>query len=260
VLIACWSVKGGSGTTVVAVAHALLAASHARGPVHLAALAGDVPAVLGLAEPAGPGLAEWLASPLPTAVAVAPATGPRRPVGPAAPDGLGLSPTRSAGDPFVVATPGAGGVHLLHRGRGPIPENANGDRLASALAGGPARGPRPAAARAGDATVVVDCGVPRVGTPAWAVAAGAGRSLLVLRPCYLALRRAAETPLRPSSVVLVVEPGRALGRSDVEAVLGVPVAAEIPWDPTIARAVDAGLLASRLPRPLRRALQVGAAA
>jgi hypothetical protein len=80
-------------------------------------------------------------------------------------------------------------------------------------------------------------------------------SLLVLRPCYLALRRAVAAPFRPSGVVLVREPGRALTRRDVEAVLGVPVRAEVDVDPAIARAVDAGLLTARLPRGLERALR-----
>ena len=62
-------------------------------------------------------------------------------------------------------------------------------------------------------------------------------------------------PLRPSAVVLVEEPGRALTNHDVEEIVGVPVTVEIGLDPAIARAVDAGLLASRLPRSLERALR-----
>ena len=83
-------------------------------------------------------------------------------------------------------------------------------------------------------------------------------SLLVLRPCYLALRRALAAPIRPSAVVLVNEPGRALTRRDIEDVLGVPVRAEVDFDPSIARAVDAGLLAGRVPRALERALKEAA--
>lgn len=58
-LLACWAAKGGSGTTVVATALALLLADRSPGGAVLADLAGDVPAVLGRPEPAGPGLAEW---------------------------------------------------------------------------------------------------------------------------------------------------------------------------------------------------------
>jgi hypothetical protein len=60
--------------------------------------------------------------------------------------------------------------------------------------------------------------------------------------------------LRPSGVVLLAEPGRALTRADVAEVVGVPVVAEVALDPAVARAVDAGLLPVRLPRGLARAL------
>lgn len=75
----------------------------------------------------------------------------------------------------------------------------------------------------------------------------APRSLLVTRPCYLALRTATRQRARIDGVILVSEPGRALGARDVESVLGAPVVAEIPVSPQIARVVDAGLLASRVP-------------
>jgi len=83
-------------------------------------------------------------------------------------------------------------------------------------------------------------------------------SLLVLRPCYLALRRATTLTSRPTGIVLVREPGRALGRREVEDVTGVRVMAEVDVEPSIARAVDAGLLASRLPRGLSRPLRAAA--
>lgn len=82
----------------------------------------------------------------------------------------------------------------------------------------------------------------------------ADRRLLVTRPCYLALRRTTITP-RPTAVVLIDEPDRALNARDIEAVLGQPVTATVTYSPTIARAVDAGLLATRLPRELSRALR-----
>ena len=76
------------------------------------------------------------------------------------------------------------------------------------------------------------------------------RTVLVTRPCYLALRAAGRGP-RPDDVVLVSEPGRALGVKEVGVYLGVDVGPIVKWDPAVARAVDAGLLASRLPRTLR---------
>ncbi len=62
-LIACWSPKGGSGTTVVACGlAAVLARSRPSRGALLADLSGDAASVLGMADPPGPGLAEWLAA------------------------------------------------------------------------------------------------------------------------------------------------------------------------------------------------------
>jgi len=63
-LFACWSPKGGSGTTVVAAALGLLLARAAPPGALLADLAGDLPTALGLTvAPTGIGLADWLAAP-----------------------------------------------------------------------------------------------------------------------------------------------------------------------------------------------------
>jgi len=78
----------------------------------------------------------------------------------------------------------------------------------------------------------------------------------VLRPCYLALRRAVSTRLRVDGVILVNEPGRALSKRDVASVLSAPIVAEVELDPRLARVIDAGLLTTRLPssmNPLQRA-------
>ena len=83
----------------------------------------------------------------------------------------------------------------------------------------------------------------------------ADASLVVVRGCYLTLRRAVRAPrplARASGVVLVAEPGRSLGRRDVADVLDRPVLAEVPVRAAIARAVDAGLLPTRLPEVLAR--------
>jgi MinD-like ATPase involved in chromosome partitioning or flagellar assembly len=215
-VIACWSVKGGSGTTVVAAALALRLARSSPSVV-LADLAGDAPAVLGQPEAAGQGLLDWLA---------------------AGPDVAADALDRLALDV-------APGLALLPAGarRGQRSGTAgDGERLVGALA-----------AMRPHRVAVVDCGS-IADDAALGVAAAATRSLLVIRPCFLALRRAVAAPLRPSAVVLVVEPDRTLGAADVEDVLGVPVFA-VPCDPVVARAVDAGLLASRLPRTLDRALR-----
>ena len=216
-LIACWSPKGGSGTTVVACAlAAVLARSGSRQGALLADLSGDAAPVLGVADPPGPGLAEWLA---------------------AGPDVGSVALGRLE----VEVTPGLRLLPWLPPGPEFRPTAGRADALVDALSADP----RP---------VVADCGSAATGA-GLALAAGASVSLLVLRPCYLALRRALAAPVRPSGVVLVTEPRRALGRRDVEEVLGVPVRAEISFDDGVARAVDAGLLARRIPRLLERALR-----
>lgn len=213
-LIACWSVKGGSGTTVVATALALLHSRTTADGAVIADLVGDVPAALGVPEPVGPGVAAWL--------------GAADDVGPEALARL--------------AVPVAPGLHLLPTGS-PTPTSR------------PGRGTALAAALAADTRpVVIDAGSCPVGA-ALDVAAAASVSLLVIRPCFLALRRAVAAAVRPSAVVLVREPGRSLGRRDVEAALQVPVCADIDLEPVVARAVDAGLLAARLPRALAHALR-----
>jgi hypothetical protein len=82
-----------------------------------------------------------------------------------------------------------------------------------------------------------------------------GTTLLVIRPCYLALRQALNRGLCgvASAAVVVSEPGRALDPDDVCAVTGLPVMATVPVRADIARAVDAGVFADRLPEPLATA-------
>ena len=77
--------------------------------------------------------------------------------------------------------------------------------------------------------------------------------LLVTRPCYLALRRAIGVPFVPDHVVLISEHQRCLTERDVSLALALPVTS-VPYDPAIARAIDAGLLAARLPRCLANAI------
>jgi hypothetical protein len=103
--------------------------------------------------------------------------------------------------------------------------------------------------------VVIDAGT---GVPPPALVAAASHNLLVTRPCYLSLRRAVASGVQPGGIVLIHEPGRALATRDVEHALGAPVVAELQYDPAVARAVDAGLLAARLPRSLAQSLRSAA--
>ncbi|MDO8363866.1 MAG: hypothetical protein Q7V88_13280 [Actinomycetota bacterium] len=77
--------------------------------------------------------------------------------------------------------------------------------------------------------------------------------LLVTRPCYVALRRAIGVPFVPDHVVLISEQQRCLTERDVNLALALPVTS-VPYDPAIARAIDAGLIAARLPRCLANAI------
>ncbi len=153
------------------------------------------PAALGLPQPSGPGVRDWL-----TADAGVEA------------DAIGhLSEPASPGLRVVPA--GAGGADRP-------PSRARVELLARTLA-------------EHDTEVVVDLGVPN---PSWQpLLARADTSLLVIRPCYLALRRATTLTWRPTGIVLVREPGRALGRREVEDVTGVRVLAEVEVEPSIAR-------------------------
>lgn len=223
-MLTLWSVKGGSGVTVVAAALAALLGRRGEGDAVLVDLGGDAPAVLGAPEPDGPGLSDWLAA--------------DDAVGPAAIDRL----TRPVAD----------GVELVWRGRRRIGGAERAELLAAHLAG---LG-RP---------VVIDLGslVPPPAADASdevrrILLDRSDRSWLVTRPCFLSLRRALSVGRRPDGVVLVAEDGRALGRTDVEDVLGVPVIATVPVDAAVARAVDAGLLAARLPMAIARPLAAAA--
>jgi hypothetical protein len=212
VLIALWSPKGGSGTSVVAASLALVAAE--RFEARLADLGGDQPAILGLPPllPAVPGLglAAWLAAgasaPTEWLDAMAVPIGPRTSLLPLGDDAPAAAP--EAGAALGVALRD-GGLTVLDSGAG--------------------------ASLAARAAVEV-----------------ADTALIVIRPCYLALHRAvADSRLGPSSgAILVEEPGRALDAGDVAAVLGLPVVARFPVRADIARAVDAGVLRDRLPAPL----------
>jgi len=213
-MIVCWSVKGGSGTTVVASTLALVHAEKSPRGALIVDLAGDVPAVLGLAEPSGIGIDEWFAQ--------------------------NENSSRIALQSIAIQA--TANLQLISRGSGQIIANANFAELAASLA-------------TFDLPVVVDAGCGVVPTE---LLARASSSLLITRPCYLSLRRAAQLNVAPTGVVLINEPGRALGKRDVESVIGAPVIAEITFDATISRAVDAGLLASRLPGMLAKQLSVAA--
>jgi len=211
VLLAVWSPKGGSGTSVVAAAVAVVLSR--RAPARLADLAGDQPAIIGLPPEPCAGLSGWLAA------------GPE-------------APTEALAHLALDAAPG---LALLPFGSGPGPADLRpeaGAALSVSLREGP--------------HTVLDAGVAASVPAAHAAVEVADASVVVVRGCYLALRRAVRAPLvaQAKGAVLVEEPGRVLGAREVAEILGLPVLARFPVRPSIARAVDAGVLVARLPSPL----------
>lgn len=204
--------KGGVGTSVVAAATAL--ESSKRSPTLLIDFGGDLAQVFGLDTDERHGVHDWLAA--------------STDVGVEALDHLIVDISET------LALLPAGSTRP--RGVGP-------ERVVQLV---------DAAIATGRATIA-DVGTIASATDPLAIVCVSGdRTTCVLRACYLALRRFSKLPVLIDDVVEIEEPGRALRTLDIEAVVGMPVAARIPFDPSIARAVDAGLLSTRMPRSLRR--------
>ena len=214
-LLTLWSPKGGSGTSVFAAACALVLAR--RSGARLVDLGGDQPAIFGLGAEPATGTADWLEA------------------GPGA-------PTDALDRLAVEAAPG---VSLIPRGTdgaalAPRPAAEAGAALAVAL-------------RDGAVPTLVDAG-PADGPAARALIEVSDATVVVVRGCYLTLRRSIRHPAlaRTAGLVVVEEPSRAIGAKEIGDVLGRPVIAKVPAREAIARAVDAGVLATRLPDALAR--------
>jgi hypothetical protein len=223
VLYTLWSAKGGSGTTVTA---ALLAASFSDRPdALLVDLSGDLPGVVGAPEPA-----EGLADLCLTASA--------------APDAIRRAEVEVAD-----------GVALLAKGGGPL-DPAGFSTVWDVLA----REQRDVVVDAGTLHLADATGERSDRAAAVEAVRRAERSLLVVRSCYLGLRAAIAmlSVLPAEGCILVMEAGRLLRGSDVAAVLGIPVLAELHLSAGVARATDAGLLLRRPDRPSVRALRSAA--
>lgn len=206
-LIAVWSPKGGSGTSVVAAALALEAAQ--GGPVRMIDLEGDQPAIFGLAADPEVGIGNWLRGPVST----------------------------DAGALDSLLCPAPGGVAVIGRGVESIDEvdSSAGARLAMVLRDAPELS-------------VADLGTAR--TPVGrALGELADVAIVVVRGCYLALRRSVHDPLvaRATGLVVFEHPERPLRAREVADVLQRPVLASVPDRADIARAVDAGVLPTRPP-------------
>ncbi len=213
--LALWSVKGGSGVTATAIGLAVRHAAEGE-QVLLVDLCGDLPAALGLAEPAV-GISEWIAADAETSALR------RLEVATSVP-AVRLLPLGSAEETADVHRRALFASALAEERRTVVVDVGN-------LHAHPARG-----------------GLRE------AVIADADRSLLVTRACYLSMRRVVRHDHAPDGVVVVREHGRALDAGDIERLIGAPVVAQIDIDPAVARLVDAGLLVNRAPRTFTKPL------
>jgi hypothetical protein len=202
----------GGSGTSVVAAALALTMAAGRPGVCLADCCGDQPALLGLASEPVVGLADWLAT---------------------APDAPAESLERLAID-------AGAGVDLLPLGEmstATAPAEA-GTCLGNAL-------------ESASALTVADLGT-AADAARVAIRDAASMRVLVVRACYLSLRRAVRDPAttRADGVVVVEERGRALGVKEVADVLALPVLSTVPVRPEIARVVDAGVLVTRPPEAL----------
>lgn len=157
------------------------------------------------------------------------ALGMQEPTRPGINDWLAEHSNADAASMVLLGEPIIDGLVVVHKGSKFVEGQPRWSALADAIRTLPHR-------------IVIDIGTGFV--PA-EIAQAVHTITLVTKPCYLSLRRATAMP-RPHNVVVVREEGRALTVADVGHVLGVPVAAEIPHSAAIARAVDAGLLPTRV--------------
>ncbi|MGB3411947.1 MAG: hypothetical protein WBA45_12215 [Microthrixaceae bacterium] len=218
-----WSPKAGVGLSVTAAATAAVFAKQ-DGSAVLVDLCGDQPALLGIADPNGPGVFDWLAS-----------------------DGASAE---SLGQLLVE---GPSGVDLLPMGEAAMWLPGRVDDLLAALgdlrsevvidAGSVGlRGFEPTGSDVRSRISLVES------------LQSAGRSIVVTSSCYLALRRAIRMNQPADGLVVVSDPGRALNGRDIADLIGVPLVAQIDRDPAVARSVDAGLFLRRPSRGLGAAL------
>lgn len=214
------SVKGGAGASVVSAALALELVSSSQRVV-LVDVCGDQANLLGVDVPQRLGVVDWLTA--------------------------DNELVEGALEHLLVDI--APGLQLLPCGSVPLREvrNANPRRCVQLVE----------AFSNATTTAVVDLGVLPVDpvSPHALLAVSGDRTTAVLRACYLNLRRANPLPIDVDSIMEIAEAGRSLTTLDIELVTQHPVSAKLRTDPAIARAVDAGLLATRRPRSLRRAIR-----
>jgi hypothetical protein len=143
-------------------------------------------------------------------------------------DWLSESSTSDAQSLVTLGTPFDNDLVVVHRGSSFVEGQPRWADLANAITTLPMN-------------IVIDAGITFVPEE---LRRAVSHVTMVVKPCYLSLRRASRMQ-RPTQLFVVCEESRALTVKDVGHVLGMPITSEIPYTPAISRAVDAGMLPSR---------------
>lgn len=245
-IYSCWSLKGGTGTTSLATALALNLSREQEKEILLVDLAGDIPAVLGIASLTPVGIGDWLSV------------------------GENLEADSLKHLEFEVTSK----LSLLPRGRAPLAtlsQVLTPDALVAELE-------FQASIYAADfikqlsadeRLVIIDCGnlwdtALNVRNQAECqqpdllfrreVCQAADTSWVFTRSCYLSLRRLASFFMSPDGVVFLKEANRSLTASDIIEIAGAPIAFGVSIEASVMNAIDSGLLSTRLPRRLEKML------
>ena len=156
------------------------------------------------------------------------AAGMAEPTTPGINDWLSESSTSDAQALVTLGTPFDKGLVVVHRGSSFVEGQPRWSDLANAITTLPMN-------------IVIDAGTTFLPDE---LRRAVTHVTMVVKPCYLSLRRASRMQ-RPTQLFVVCEESRALTIKDVGHVLGMPVTCEIPYTSAISRAVDAGMLPSR---------------
>ena len=156
------------------------------------------------------------------------AAGMAEPTTPGINDWLSESSTSDAQALVTLGTPFDNGLVIVHRGSSFVEGQPRWSDLATAITTLPMN-------------IVIDAGTTFLPDE---LRRAVTHVTMVVKPCYLSLRRASRMQ-RPTQLFVVCEESRALTIKDVGHVLGMPVTCEIPYTSAISRAVDAGMLPSR---------------
>ena len=271
-LYALWSLKHGVGTTVAAAALALHWAQNTEEGTLLVDLCGDLPYALGVPEPDKPGISDWLAAgddlesdvlgrlEVDVATGLHMLTRGRRPF-PEDAQFDSLARQLSADHRNVIIDCGCVWTHQMNwtkrnqsrRQQGGFEDAAGSQAKSFGEGAAKSNGASGSYGANGSLACYDPAQNPNAAAARFLIEA-ADHSLLVSRSCFLALRRIARSPYQPSGIILMYEDGRALVASDIADLGSCPIVLQIEMDVAIGRALDAGLLITRLPQRLDRAL------